>query len=111
MSKDLRARRQSARHRDPLPHAARELRRVAPLEAGKPDQIDEMAGALVAFRLGEPDELQRERHVVDHGSPREGRFLLKDHPDRRMRPRQALARHRHAALITVDQTADHVEQG
>src|SRR5262249_31023362 len=44
--------RERACHRDALAHAARQLGRVAALEAGKPDQRDETAGALEPFRLG-----------------------------------------------------------
>ena len=82
---DLRLRRERARHRHALAHAAGEFRRIAALEAVEPDQRNEMPRALVALRLRQAGDLQRERDVVDHGAPGEGRLLLEDHADRGMR--------------------------
>ena len=108
---DGRACRQRPRHRHPLAHPAGQRRRVAALEAGKADQLDEMPGPVMALGFGDAGDLQRERNIVEHGAPRKRRFLLKDHADCRMRPRYALARDTHRALARLGQAADDVEQG
>ena len=70
-----------------------------------------MPGALVALRLWQARDLQRERDVVDDGAPGERGLLLEDHADRWVRPAHALARDLDRALVAVEQPADDVEQG
>jgi hypothetical protein len=108
---DLRRGGERARHRHALAHAAGQFRRIAPLEAVEPDQRHEMARALVALRLRQAGDLEREGDVVDHRAPGERRLLLEDHPDRRVRTLHGLAGDANRALVVLEQAADDVEQG
>src|SRR5262249_32097390 len=106
---DLWLRRQRARHRHALPHTPRQLGGIPPLEAVEPDELDELARPPVALGSRPARDFQREGDVVHHVAPREGRFLLEDHADRRVRPAHWFARDRNRALIPVEQAADNVK--
>ena len=83
---------------DALAHAAGEFAGIAVLEPGEPDQRDEMPARSSSARgLADAGDLQREGDVVDHGAPREGRFLLEHHADRGVRPAHGFAGHPDAA--------------
>ena len=77
---------------------------------GAPDQIDEVAATFDALGLGHAGNFKWKCDVVDHGAPGEGRLLLEDHADRRMRALHCLACDGDAALVGVEQPAHHVEQ-
>ena len=62
-----------------------------------------------ALRLA--GDLEREADVLDHGAPREGGLFLEHHADRGVRAAHLLAGHRDAAVVVLEQAADHVEQG
>ena len=107
---DLWLRRQRARHGHPLPHAARQLGGIPPLESLEPHELDELPRPLVPLGSRQAHYFQRKRDVIDQVAPREGRFLLEDHADRRMRPAHSFARNHNRAVIAVEQAADDVEQ-
>src|SRR6185436_4540410 len=50
---------EGARDGHPLPHAARQLRRIAPFETLQPDECDEVRGPFHPLRLGDAGDLQR----------------------------------------------------
>src|SRR5690625_228156 len=62
-----------------LLHAARQLLGVMLFKAAQPDFVDEVAGALVLFRLAGPALAQPETDVLFHRQPGEQRVALKDH--------------------------------
>src|SRR5262249_7753489 len=103
---DLGLRREGARHRHALAHAARKLSRVAAPEPGEADQRHEVPRLAVALPPAHAGNLERKGHVIEHGPPRERRLLLEDHADRRMRAAHELARDLDAALVAVEQPAD-----
>src|SRR5206468_3899598 len=99
-----------ARDRDALAHAAGEFGWIAVLEAGQPDQIDEVFRALDALRLRLACDLEREGDILADGAPGKRRLFLEHHADRGMRAFQGLARDRDTPIVAVEQAADDVEQ-
>ena len=60
---------ESAGDGDALAHAAGQLRRMAVLESGEPDQGDEAARTLVPLGLADTGDFEREAHILDHSAP------------------------------------------
>ena len=108
---DFRLRRQRARHRHALAHAAGQLGRITLLEAVEPDHGHEMPRPLDALALRHAGDFQREGDIVDDIAPGEGRLFLEHHADRSMRAVDLFAGDRDPAVITAEQAADDVEQG
>src|SRR6266545_52622 len=75
---DFRVEGERAGKRGALAHAAGKLRRIAVLEAGQPDQIDERLRPLLALVAREPHPLQAVEDVGAHRLPRKQREMLKD---------------------------------
>ena len=75
---DLRAHRQSTRHRHALAHAAGQFRRPAIERMRQADHFDVAARARGALRLAFPSEdgIDRQRHVFEHSEPRHQRIGL-----------------------------------
>src|ERR1700730_8906808 len=108
---DFRLRRQRARHRYALAHAAGELGRITLLKTVKPDHGHEMPGALDTLTLRHAGDFQWEGDVVDDVAPGEGRLLLEHHADRSVRAVDLFAGDRDPAVVAAEQAADDVEQG
>ena len=70
---------QGARQLDALPHAARELVRVVPLEAGEADQVEQRLRAPASRSAASRDVAEAEADVLAHGPPGEEAVLLEDH--------------------------------
>ena len=74
-----RIRRQRPGQVDALLHAAGQLRRIVPLEAGEADQLDEMLGPLAHRRAVEPLlHLHAVADVAGDGAPRQQARVLED---------------------------------
>src|SRR5581483_8823035 len=102
--------------RHPLAHAARQL--VGPLaaEALEPHHAEQLAGPLLALRLGHTGQAQGQVHVAPHRQPGEERRLLEHerrppaHGDgpggRRVEPGQQVQQRRLPAAGGADQAAE-----
>src|SRR5262249_49111571 len=94
---DLRIERERARDRGALLHAAREVRRKAVLEAGEPDEIDELLRPRLALGARQALPLEAIEDVAAHGLPRKQREMLKHDAAVGPRRRDGLAVDRDAA--------------
>src|SRR5262249_26742495 len=107
---DLRIEGERARNRGALPHAARQLRGVAVLEAIEPDQVDEGLRPLLAFLPRKSHSLQAVEHIAAHCLPRKQREMLKDDAAIRAGRGDRLALDEDRAGLRREETADEIEQ-
>ena len=108
---DLRARAQRAGDRHALAHAARQLGRVALLEAVEADDLDVAHRPLDALALAHALDLERECDVVEHRAPGKRRLVLKHHADGGMRTTHRFSVDHDAACRHLGEPADDVEDG
>src|SRR6516162_3574794 len=107
---DFRVEGERARNRGALAHPAGKLRRIAVLEAGQPDQIDEGLRPLPAFVAREPHALQAVEDVGAHRLPRKQREMLKDDAAIGTRRADQLALDENLAGFRGEKAADEIEQ-
>src|SRR5207302_3843805 len=69
------------RETDPLAHSARELARVGRLEPVEADEVDRLQRAAADLRFREPQRLEAQLHVLEHGEPGDERKALEHHGD------------------------------
>ena len=79
---------QRAREADALAHAARELARIGAFVAVEADQVDRGERALPDLGARQPQRLEAELDVLEHGEPGEQREGLEHHGDAVRRPRR-----------------------
>jgi hypothetical protein len=99
-----------ARDRGALAHAPRQLGGEAPLETLQADERQQPLRPLESFRFRHRGRIERERDVLDRGEPGKRRLLLEDHADVVVRAVDRVAVDQHAALVTVDEPPDDVEE-
>src|SRR5256885_1141230 len=90
--------------------AARELARVrafAALEPHEPQDVARFLGGGAAF---EPEDLDRQQHVLEDGAPREEHRRLEHHPDAPARPGDLRRTDADVPGAGVEQPADQLEQ-
>src|SRR5260221_8134283 len=87
---------QGAGKADALPHAARQLLGIGRFEAVETDEIDRGERPLAPLGARDPERLEAELDIAEHGEPGEEREALEDHGDA---VRRAL--HRVAAIVYV----------
>src|SRR6266508_3254229 len=107
---DLRVEGERARNRGALAHAARKLRRIAVLEAGEPDQVDEGLRPPLALLARKSHAFQSVENIAAHRLPRKQREMLEH--DAAIWPRRAdrLALDQNPAGLRGEKAADEVEQ-
>ena len=104
---------ESARDRDALALAARELLRAPPAEAREPDQLEQLLAPLPALLLGDARDAQRELDVVRHRHVAEERVVLEHEADAAIlgsEPGDVAAVEEDLAGVDLGEARDHAQE-
>src|SRR5438552_3995770 len=107
---DRRVDHQHPAERGALLHAARELARVRAFAALEPHEPQDVARFLGGGAALEPEDLDRQQHVLEDGAPREEHRRLEHHPDAPARPGDPRRTDADVPGAGVEQPADQLEQ-
>ena len=99
-----------ARHGHALAHAARQLVRVALLEAGEPGQLDQAGDRALALDARHAGDLETVANVAAHRTPRQDRQLLEHHAALAARPAYRLAVAQDGAFGGPDEAGQRLEE-
>src|SRR6185503_20410134 len=94
-----------------LLHSTCELRRIAVLEAGEPDELNEVHSAFFTLFLGHALPLESVKNIAAHGLPRKQCEVLKDDAAIRPRAGDILSVNQNRPGFDRQKSADEIEQG